>query len=74
MAGSVVYNRNTMFFYKTVCGVQKGRVFNSGGWKKGTVTQNFLGLSATLPDTEFERWEKFQGECNGSVSLHCCLD
>ena len=68
------------FFYKTVCvcvcvcGVQMGRLFNRGGVEKGTVTQNFLRLSATLPDTEIERWKKFQGECNGSVSLHCSLD
>jgi len=61
-------------FYKPVYGMQMGRLFNSGGMEKGTVTQNFLGLAATLPDTEFERWKIFQGECNGSISLHCCLD
>lgn len=57
MARSVVYN--TMFFYKTVCGVQMGRLFKSGRMEKGTVPQNFLGLSATLPDTEFEMCKKF---------------
>jgi hypothetical protein len=62
-----------MFSYKTVCGVQMCTFLNSGGMEKGTVTQNLLGLLATLPDTDFERWKKFQSECNGSVSLHCYL-
>jgi hypothetical protein len=43
-------------------------------WRKEQLLKIFLDLSATLPDTEFERWKKFQGECNGSVSLHCSLD
>jgi len=52
-----------------------GRLFSTvEEWRKEQLLKFFLGLSATLPDTEFVRWEKFQGECNGSISLHCCLD
>jgi hypothetical protein len=47
-----------------------GRLFSTvEEWRKERLLKFFLGLSATLPDTEFERWEKFQGECNGSISL-----
>jgi hypothetical protein len=57
------------FFYKTGCVGCKWLDFSSGGMENGTFTQNFLGLSATLPDTEYERWEKFPGSL--MVPLAC---